>query len=203
MSAPTIRAASGRALLALVLCLPALLLAAGPASAHAGLLDSDPADGARLERAPQQVTLSFNEDIQRPAYVVVRAGGEEVASGEAEVAGPRVTAAVPADAAAGEWSVAFRVVSTDGHPVTGELGFTVAEPPAADPSETPSGTPSGTPGGEPSDGDAADEPSPAPAQAGTAEVEAGLWERHGDHVLVGAALLALAAVVLVLARRSR
>lgn len=192
MSAPTMRGATVRALLAGLLCLPALLLAAAPASAHAGLIDSDPADGARLDGAPRQVTLSFNEDIQRPAYVVVRAAGEEVVSGEADVAGPRVTATVPADAAAGEWSVAFRVVSTDGHPVTGELGFAVAEVSAAEPTEEPTGASS----------DAAEEPSPAPAQAATAQAEAGLWERHGDHVLVGAALLALAAVVLVLARRS-
>lgn len=200
MSAPTIRATCGRALLALVLCLPALLLAAGPASAHAGLLDSDPADGATLEGAPRQVTLSFNEDIQRPAYVVVRAAGEEVASGEAEVSGPRVTASVPADAAPGEWSVAFRVVSTDGHPVTGELGFTVAEPPAAESTQESTQEPTQEPTGGAS---AADESSPAAAQPGTADAEAGLWERHGDHVLVGAALLALAAAVLVLARRSR
>lgn len=190
---------TARALLAAAVLLPALVLGAAPAWAHAGLVDSDPADGARLDAAPRSVTLSFNEDIQQPAYVVVRAGGREVAQGEAQVDGPRVTQSVPPDAPGGRWSVAFRVVSTDGHPVTGEVDFAVD----AAPQEGPSASPTSAAGAD--DADDTDDAAVA-SPATTAESEAGgqgLWQRHGDHVLVGAALIALAGVVLVVARRAR
>lgn len=52
-------------------------LTAPAALAHAALAGSNPADGAELETAPEQVTVTFTEDIQPQfaAMTVVGADG--------------------------------------------------------------------------------------------------------------------------------
>lgn len=196
--APSRRATPRRHALPGLLATLALLLAAlwpGVASAHAGLVGSDPEEGATLDAAPRQVTLSFNEDIGEPAFVVVRADGADVAQGDPQVDGGTVTQAVRADAAGGEWTLAYRVVSADGHPVTGEIGFEVAaSAPVPESEESPAQEPTDEPTEEPAVDDAAPQAAQTPGQDG-------FWARHAEHVLVGAVLLALAGAVLVIARR--
>jgi len=134
-STPRRRLATLAALL--VALVPGLLLAtAHPASAHAALISSDPADGSSVETLPGEVTLEFNEAIADPAYVVVTApDGVRVNVGDATVAGPQVTQALDAQGLAlpaGTYTLAYRVVSADGHPISGEQTFEVATPTAAD-----------------------------------------------------------------------
>lgn len=181
--------------LACLLALATVLLGAAPASAHAALVDSDPADGASLPEAPGEVSFTFSEDIQQPAYVVVTAAGERVEQGKVRVDGTRVSVDVAADAPAGRWTMAYRVVSVDGHPVTGTVAFEV-ERARATPSE--SASPSETaPSASPSQ-----EASSTRAAAGTAaDDDTGWWPLHAEHVALGAGLLVLAAGVLVWARR--
>ena len=120
----------------------ALLLIAGlvaPAVlAHAQLRSSDPADGATLPTT-DAVTLTFNEDINADFVQVTVSGpaGDPVAAGDPVVAGPVVTQPV-APTAAGAHTVTFRVVSADGHPVSGSIAFTLTAPAGttdAEPSE--------------------------------------------------------------------
>jgi methionine-rich copper-binding protein CopC len=192
------------------LLLAGLLTLAGvvaptPAFAHAALIESDPAQGAELEAAPREVTFSFNEDISQPAYVVVTAAGERVEQGSPRVEGGTVTQPVADGAGSGRWTMAYRVVSTDGHPVTGEISFSVADTrPTADPTPQPTAAatvdPGGDPGEDPGEGTVDGTQSGQAATVGETQ-EAGLWARHGEHFVVGGVLLALAAGVLLLVRR--
>ena len=145
------RAAVLTLLVAPLAVLAVLVAGTGPASAHASLTGSDPTDGATLATAPAEVSFTFNEDIRDPAFVVVTADGQRVAQGEAQVDANVVTARVAPDAPAGTWTAAFRVVSTDGHAVTGEITFDV-EAPAEQPSEQPSEQASDQPSDQPSAG---------------------------------------------------
>jgi len=128
-------AARARALLVATLT-GLVLFTPDRASAHAALVDSDPPDGATLTSAPARVTLTFDEAIGRPAYVVVTApDGTRVDVGAAEPVDATVTQRLDPSAApaqAGRWTVAFRVVSVDGHPVSDELSFTVEGGPRSD-----------------------------------------------------------------------
>ncbi|GAA3680614.1 hypothetical protein GCM10022237_44590 [Nocardioides ginsengisoli] len=118
---------------ALASALAAVLLSGWslPASAHAGLVTSDPAEGQRLDRLPASVSLEFSEPIGTPAYVVVTAAdGTRVDRGEVKVDGPSVSVAVARKgagkgAAKGGYEIAYRVVSEDGHAVAGTIGFAV------------------------------------------------------------------------------
>jgi len=114
---------------AAVLAVLTLLLGAAPASAHATLLSSDPAEGEVLPEAPGDVTFTFDEPVvlSENSVQVFDAAGDPVESS----AGSRdavVTAELPGDLADGTYVVTWRVVSTDGHPITGSLTFSIGAP---------------------------------------------------------------------------
>ena len=68
-----------RLLGAVALALAALVAVAGPASAHAELLSSSPADGATLDRAPARLVLRFTEPVEIDrTSVVLRTGAGAV-----------------------------------------------------------------------------------------------------------------------------
>lgn len=165
------------------------VLPAAPAAAHAALLSSSPAQGDRLRVLPAEVTFEFNQDMSAPAYVIVTApDGSSVTDGDPEVDGAVVRQAV-SEGPEGTYTMAYRVVSEDGHPVTGEIAFTVGDG-GPDPTGTPSeATPeAGAPA--PSTAD------PAPGQGDS------FARRHVVALAVGAALFSAALLLLLLARRT-
>jgi len=99
------------------------------ASAHSELVSSDPADGAELPAPPTSVSFTFNEDLL-PDFVRLIATNPAGVTGDlpiSAVEGPTVTAAWPA-AEGGEWTVNYRVVSQDGHPIEGGITFSYDGP---------------------------------------------------------------------------
>ncbi|RYC14891.1 copper resistance protein CopC [Nocardioides zhouii] len=115
----------------LLVTLACLLLvgSASPASAHATLIATDPAEGSVLEVAPEQVTFTFNESvIGVPAGIkVFDATGEEVAS-SATVRDAQLLVALEEEVGEGTLMVVWRLVSADGHPIGGSLRFSVGAP---------------------------------------------------------------------------
>jgi copper transport protein len=106
-----------------------LLGTAGPASAHAVLIGTAPASLAVLPTAPHQVTLTFGEQVQvSPDGVRVLApDGSRVDNGRAghitgrgDTVGTGVTTTVQ-----GTYTVAWRVISADSHPVSGAFTYSV------------------------------------------------------------------------------
>ncbi|MBJ7341066.1 MAG: copper resistance protein CopC [Mycolicibacterium sp.] len=106
------------------------------AAAHTALTGSDPAKDASVAVTPTAITLTFTEDIN-PAFanvVVNSPDGRNLVSGPPRVEGPSITADVKQDRPeAGMYTVAYRVVSADGHPVSGSYGFTVVGAPGVSP----------------------------------------------------------------------
>jgi copper transport protein len=119
------------ALAVLVAAVAALLVAAaGPAAAHAVLVEADPADRSRMDAGPDRVTLTFNEPVEAGTDAVRVFDGEarRVDDGALDGADPdTVAAALPADLPDGGYVVTYRVVSADSHPVAGVLTFTVGD----------------------------------------------------------------------------
>lgn len=108
---------------------------------HAKLVGSTPKDGSSVTSA-RAVTLEFNEDVN-PNFVVVKATGPsgDETDGDATTDGGAVTQPLTGDLPAGEHVIAYRVVSVDGHPVSGTLTFTTTQGPAtASPSPSLSAT---------------------------------------------------------------
>lgn len=107
------------------------VVAAGPASAHATLVTTDPGEGARVARVPSAVTLEFSEGVSLGAgYArVLASGGERVDAGTASVDGAVLT--IPLRTGLGDdgYLVTYRLVSADSHPVAGAYSFVVGDGP--------------------------------------------------------------------------
>ncbi|MGV1008116.1 MAG: copper resistance CopC family protein [Dermatophilaceae bacterium] len=183
------------AALAVVSWAPASALASAPA--HAELRSVTPADGATLATPPAQLVLVFGEDVN-PAFVQVALtrDGIPVALAAPSVTSGTVTATVPAgsDVGAGGYRIAYRVVSVDGHPVSGASQFTVTGPAAAGTSPATSAATSSQATSASTSGPAG--PSTASASAGPliATTPASPAESSPNTaLLVGAALLVILA----------
>ncbi|WP_328389756.1 copper resistance CopC family protein [Nocardia sp. NBC_00416] len=105
-------------------------LAAGPAAAHSAVVGSDPAEGATVQVGPQRATITFNEPLQPsfPAMTVVGPDGNLWSKGEPVVDGRNLSVEVGALGPVGEYRMAFRVTSADGHVVDGDRSFTLSTP---------------------------------------------------------------------------
>lgn len=105
------------------------LAVAAPASAHDELLSSTPSSGQVFVAAPAEVTLSFSAEVLAMGAIVVVADaeGRDWVLGEPALDGSVVTATIdPAITVAG-YEVRWRVVSSDGHPISGVIPFTIGD----------------------------------------------------------------------------
>lgn len=121
-----------RAIVVSLVALACWMMGSGFAGAHTALTDSDPAKDATLTAPPTAITLTFSEDLN-PAFanvVVNGVDGRNWISDPPRVDGPKLSASVRTDLPGnGVYTVAYRVVSADGHPVSGSFAFTVAGAP--------------------------------------------------------------------------
>lgn len=117
-----------------VLLLGGLLTLTGAqsASAHAELLSTTPENGAVLDEAPAEAVLTFNESVQLiDGSIRLFPGDEDPLTLDAHVSNTSVIAALPADLADGAYALSYRVVSADGHPISGAITFTIGDTPQA------------------------------------------------------------------------
>ncbi|SOB82787.1 copper resistance CopC/CopD family protein [Streptomyces sp. 1331.2] len=112
----------------------ALMLAgAGPASAHATLDSTDPRQNAVVATAPQAVTLTFSEavSLSSDSVRVLDPAGQAVDTGNpahADGRGNTARVGLRSGLANGTYTVAWRAVSEDSHPVGGAFTFSVGAP---------------------------------------------------------------------------
>ncbi|MCD0451047.1 copper resistance protein CopC [Actinocorallia sp. API 0066] len=102
----------------------AALTFATPVSAHTALSGSSPGDKAEVS-AVEEVVLTFNEEVRSARVVVQDAAEKRAHRGTAKIDGNEVVQKVRANLAPGEYTVGYRVISGDGHPVSGSLTFTL------------------------------------------------------------------------------
>ncbi|OZC62459.1 hypothetical protein CH306_05595 [Rhodococcus sp. 15-725-2-2b] len=109
--------------------LTATALSIAPAAAHATLQSSNPAENSVLDAAPDEVTLTFNQSVQSnfATVTVVGADGTQWGASDPVVDGSTVTVDLDGLGAAGEYTIGYRVVSADGHPITGSIPFQLTQ----------------------------------------------------------------------------
>ncbi len=109
----------------------ALLAGAGPASAHAALTGSDPRQGAVVDKAPAQVSLTFSESVSMDddSLRVLDPKGKRVDDGSPSgTGGTTYSVKLHAGLPDGTYTVTYQVVSADSHPVAGAYTFSVGAP---------------------------------------------------------------------------
>jgi len=175
------------------------LVGVQPASAHSALTSSTPADGAVVTEPLESVDLTFSEAPLAGLDAGLRiqvtdASGADVARGDVTVSGTTMRRAVDLDQ--GSYTVLWRYVSPDGHPIEGTLAF---EYRAAAPVSTPStsATPTPTASTAPTSSATATATGASDgAPSSSPGIAPGVWIGLG----AGAVLVAGAVVVLLLRR---
>ncbi|MFF3737938.1 copper resistance protein CopC [Streptomyces sp. NPDC002566] len=137
VAAPAARRSSRSRLTALLLLAGAVLalLAGGasPAAAHSTLVRAVPADSSVIKTAPDRITLTFSETVGlsagslrvlSPESLRVDEGPVRHAPGTADTAEVRLADKLPE----GTYTVGWRVVSADGHPISGAFTFSLGRP---------------------------------------------------------------------------
>lgn len=111
-----------------MLAVVAVLALPAPALAHDQLVGSAPADGEVVAGSPTQIVLTFSAAVLEiaPAILVRDSAGSTVLETVPLVEGADVRARLPLPLGPGAYSVSWRVVSQDGHPIEGTVSFTVA-----------------------------------------------------------------------------
>lgn len=126
-----------------------LMVPAAAAQAHDSLESSNPANGSTVSAMPAKIELTFDHTpIAINSIVRVEdATGADHADGPVEIVDNQVSQAVKPGAPEGKYTVVWRVVSSDGHPIEGTFSFTAggpnteAAPTAAAAATTDSGLP--------------------------------------------------------------
>ncbi|AUG78757.1 ABC transporter [Kitasatospora sp. MMS16-BH015] len=125
----------GALLAALGAALILLVAGAGSAAAHATLISTDPSQNAVVPTAPAAVTLTFSEGVSLapdsvrvlgPDGKAVDQGNPGHADGKADTARVQLNSGL----ANGTYTVAWRAVSEDSHPVGGAFTFSIGAPSA-------------------------------------------------------------------------
>jgi copper transport protein len=105
-----------------------VVLAAGPAVAHAALVETNPFDGQVLDEAPEAVTWTFNEPVvvSSGALRVFDTAGERVDTGQqSQPRAEQVEVALPTSLPDGTYVSTYRVTSADGHLIRGAAVFSI------------------------------------------------------------------------------
>ncbi|GAA2210844.1 hypothetical protein GCM10009850_063030 [Nonomuraea monospora] len=169
-----------KALMTALACVLLFALPVSPAYAHDTLKRSSPAKDAEVTSV-EEIELEYSASVKFPFVVLHDAAGKEVALGKPRLAGAVVSTEVPQPLAPGSYVIAWRVVSSDGHPIEGEIPFSVKG--SATASASPAGAASGTEAARPP---AVAGERPAAASAG---VPGWIWGGLAVLVVLGAFVL--------------
>ena len=120
----------------LLLALMTVLGSAPVANAHDEMTGSTPEPGSSVEMLPDAVELNFSNV---PSGIgseveVLDADGENWAEGDVAITDRVASQPIRAGAPAGDYTVNWRVVSSDSHPIEGTFTFTAT---AGGPTQTP------------------------------------------------------------------
>lgn len=98
------------------------------ASAHATVVSSTPGDGQSVPSSPSELSVTFSENVTvvSGGLSLLNADGNTIGLAESQVVNGRtLTAATTGVLADGTYVMTYRVLSADGHPISGSLLFGV------------------------------------------------------------------------------
>lgn len=135
-----------KSLLILSIAAAALLAPVAAASAHDVLTGTTPQAGETVGDVPDALELTFSNNplAMGSAITVQDSAGQNWAIGDVRIVDNTVSQGIRPDAPAGEYTVSWRVVSSDAHPIEGTFGFTATAGGEGLPSESPASAADGT-----------------------------------------------------------
>ncbi|PFG20753.1 copper resistance CopC family protein [Serinibacter salmoneus] len=152
-----------------------VLLVAGPvtvpAHAHDSLVGSSPTDGDVLTQNPGTAVLTFTGEIQEIGTAIEIVGPSGDVAGEPKISGRDVRVPIAADAPSGDYLITWRVTSSDGHPIDGEIPFAMDLPDASASAQEPTTEAGSTEAGTPEASEQTTVATPSATEASTSSEE--------------------------------
>lgn len=112
----------------------ALILALVPATAqaHAQLVSSWPKPNQKLSANLSGVRLTFSDQLMNVSensnvIYLTKVGGSKIKTSAPTLLGNQLSIKLPSKLKLGNYRVSFRVISEDGHPITGSYNFSVTK----------------------------------------------------------------------------
>ncbi|MGO0577676.1 copper resistance protein CopC [Ornithinimicrobium panacihumi] len=125
-----------RALLAVLCSLTVTVVLAPAAMAHDQLVGNSPTDGERVSTPPTEVVLDFSGQLSElGAQVQVTGPDGDATDGTPVVSGERLSQPLDEALPAGDYTVVWRVTSSDGHPISGGFNFTLTSAASTTPAD--------------------------------------------------------------------
>lgn len=111
-----------------------LIISANSVSAHTGLTSSSPADGEVIAEDVHEIELEFNTKIETTSTVkVFNENNEEISVGAIQVNENMMTGGFLSPLSNGTYTVDWRIIGADGHPIQGTYSFIVNQAELEDP----------------------------------------------------------------------
>lgn len=108
------------------------MLSPNSAYAHTALISSNPKNNAVLQKAPTAITLNFNEPLIKISgrevsrVSLIDGKGKRIKLGQLKITKGQLVAPIMANPLSkGSYQITYRIVSNDGHPVTGTIRFSL------------------------------------------------------------------------------
>ena len=116
--------------LTLLISLLALLFIQPVANAHVSVISTSPQYQSTIDALPEKLVIGFNSPLivlgakKTNTLEVINPNGQSVVVGDVSVEGATISVALnQSQSVAGDYTVRYRVVSTDGHAVSGSYHF--------------------------------------------------------------------------------
>ncbi|SIT75196.1 copper resistance CopC family protein [Edaphobacillus lindanitolerans] len=110
-----------------ILALVLALIAPSAAMAHSNLESSDPEDGSTVTEPVKALSLEFSAGIEGKSTMTLNGPDGEVDIRDIKVNRNVMTGTLAEPLPDGDWTVAYSVISEDGHPIDGEVKFTTSD----------------------------------------------------------------------------
>ncbi|RJQ73225.1 copper resistance protein CopC [Pseudonocardiaceae bacterium YIM PH 21723] len=107
-----------------------LVAGAGPAAAHNALTASNPAKGAEIATGPEKVVLTFDQEVQagfNTVQVIGPDGSSHWEGSPVTIENTSVVTPLNPLGPAGKYTIKYRILSADGHPVGDSFSFTLTQ----------------------------------------------------------------------------
>jgi copper resistance protein C len=107
----------------LILCL--LIFLPSVVSAHTHLSVSNPIEGQVIVDELKEITLTFDGNIEKLSSMKIVRNGSELTALQVQIEAEKMFGILPEPLENGSYLIQWNIAGEDGHPITGEINFTV------------------------------------------------------------------------------
>jgi copper resistance protein C len=95
------------------------------AKAHTTLVSSNPSEAQVITEPMKQITLEFESTLEKLSTLTLLQDSKQIAIGDIQVENNKMIANLPEELQNGNYKIEWKIVGEDGHPISGQISFSV------------------------------------------------------------------------------